>query len=185
MAENKVIFGLKNVHYSLVTYTGDVPTYATPVRMSGAVELTIDPSGDQAKFYADDVLYYTSVSNQGYEGTLTIANLSEDFRTDVLGEVLEATDLVLTENVNAKPREIALLFEFDGDVKAVRHVLYNVTVSRPSLSSSTKTETAEPNTIELAMTAAPRATDGIVKRSTTEATPALVYDAWYADVYDK
>jgi phi13 family phage major tail protein len=184
MPENKVIFGLKNVHYSVVTYTDDVPTYAAPKRIRGAVELTIDPSGEQAKFFADDILYFTSSSNQGYEATLTLANLTEEFRTEVLGETLEPTDLVLSERADAKPKDIALLFEFDGDVKAVRHVLYHVSVSRPSLSSATKTETTEPSTLELAMTAAPRPSDSVVKRSTTDETPALVYDAWYTAVYD-
>lgn len=184
MPENKVIFGLKNVHYSLVTYPAGVPTYSTPVRLSGAVEMTIDPKGDQADFYADDILYYTTSSNQGYDCSLTVANITAEFREDVLGEIMETTDNVLTENANAKPKEIALMFEFDGDVKAVRHVLYHCTVRRPSLSSATKTETTEPQTQELAMTAAPRPTDGIVKRSTTDLTTAGVYDAWYTAVYN-
>jgi phi13 family phage major tail protein len=184
MAENRVNFGLKNVHYSIVTYPAGVATYAVPVRLPGAVEMTVEPKGERADFYADDILYYTTSSNQGYEATLTIANITEEFRTDVMGEILEATDNVLTENADAKPREIALLFEFDGDTKAVRHLLYHCSVSRPSLNSATKTETTEPQTMELNMTAAPRPTDGMVKRSTTDLTPALVYDAWYTTVYN-
>lgn len=184
MPENKVIFGLRNAHYSVITEGEDgAQTYAPPVSLAGAVEISLDPKGDQADFYADDVLYYTSISNQGYETTLTVANISREFRIDVLGEVMEGADNVLTENSNAKPRKVAFMFEFDGDQKATRHVLYNCTVSRAGLSSATKTETAEPQTQELTLVAAPRPIDGVVKRSTTIETPDVVYNAWYTAVY--
>ena len=75
------------------------------------------------------------------------------------------------------------MFEFDGDIKAVRHCLYYCTVTRPSLTSATKTESAEPQTQELALISAPRPEDGVVKRSTTPETPDLVYNAWYQNVY--
>lgn len=185
MPENKVAFGLKNAHYAVITEDVDGEyTYGTPVKLPGATQLTLDPKGEQTDFYADDILYYTTSSNQGYDTTLTIAGLTEAFRTDVLGEVLEATDKVLTENSNAKPKKIAFLFEFDGDVKSTRHVLYNCSVSRPGLASSTKTESSEPGTTELKLVAAPRPQDGIVKRSTTANTTGTVYDAWYTAVYE-
>ena len=89
-------------------------------------------------FYADDVLYYTTSTNQGYDATLTIANITQDFRVDVLGETLVGTDNVLAENSLVTPKKIAFLFEFDGDVKATKHCLYNVTVSRPGMDSVLK-----------------------------------------------
>jgi phi13 family phage major tail protein len=184
MPENKVIYGLKNAHYALITEGVDgVHTYAAPVPLEGAVEISLEPKGEQSDFYADDRLFHTTVSNQGYETTLTIANFSREFRTDVLGEVLEGTDNVLTETTAARPKNIAFLFEFDGDQKAVRHVLYNCTVARPSLTSATKTETAEPSTQELTLVAAPRPSDGVVKRSTLSDTPDTIYDVWYTAVY--
>lgn len=184
MPENKVVFGLKNAYYSVITEgEADTLTYAAPVRLPGAVELALEPKGEQSDFYADDILYHTTTSNQGYETTLTVANITRDFRIDVLGEVLEGTDGVLTENAAANPRKIAFLFEFDGDQNSTRHVLYNCTVSRPGLSSATKTESAEPQTQELTLVAAPRPADSIVKRSTTSDTPAPIYDAWFTAVY--
>jgi phi13 family phage major tail protein len=184
MAENKVIFGLKNAHYSVISEdaeTGAV-VYGTPVSLKGSVEISLEPRGETSDFYADDMLYYTTSTNAGYEVTLTVANITNDFRSDVLGEVLEPTDLVMTENTNQRANKIAFMFEFDGDQKAVRHCLYNCTVTRPSLTSATKTETAEPQNQELSLIAAPRE-DGIVKRSTTVETPQPVYDAWYTAVY--
>lgn len=184
MAENKVAFGLKNAHYAIITENTDgTYTYAAPVRLPGATNLTLTPRGEQTDFYADDILYYTATANQGYDTTLTVAGITEAFRKEVLGEELDVTDLVLTEKSSTKPKKIAFLFEFDGDVKATRHVLYNCTVTRPGLGSATKTTTSEPGTSELVMVAAPRPSDSVVKVSTTAETPALVYDAWYTAVY--
>ncbi|CEG23126.1 hypothetical protein BN1080_02070 [Planococcus massiliensis] len=183
MAQNKVNFGIKNVHYALATEgENGALTYGAPERLPGAVSLNLDPKGTQSDFYADDRNYYTTSTNSGYDGTVTMANLTEEFRTDVLGDVLE--DGILTENANAKPKTVALLFEFDGDVKATRHALYNVTLARPGLSGETKTESAEPGTQELTFVAAPDI-NGVVKRSTTSQTTPEVYDAWYTTVFTK
>lgn len=185
MPENKVIFGVRNAHYAVATEAEDgTLTYAAPVALPGATEIALDAKGGQNDFYADDVLYYTTSTNQGYDATLTIANITQDFRVDVLGETLVGTDNVLAENSLVTPKKIAFLFEFNGDVKATKHCLYNVTVSRPGMDSVTKTETSEPKTQELKLTAAPRTIDGIVKRSTTATTPDAVYNAWYTAVYD-
>lgn len=184
MPENRVVFGLTNTHYSVITEGEDgTHTYGAPVRIDGSVELTLEPRGETTDFFADNILYFTTVSNQGYEATLTVANIPVDFRTAVLGETLEGVDGVLTENTNNRPKKIALMFEFDGDQQGTRHILYNCTVNRPSIGSATKTETAEPRTQELTVIAAPRPQDGIVKRSTTGDTPTAVYDAWYTAVY--
>lgn len=183
MAENKVSYGLKNAHYALITETAGVPSYGTPVKLPGAVTLTIDPRGDMAEFYADDMLYYSADNNQGYEGSIEIAEVPESFLKDILAETLDGMDFVLNEISTAQTKKFALLFEFDGDVKATRYVLYNCTASRPSVGSSTRTTSKEPNTRALSFVASPRATDYMVKTKTTGQTPTLVYDAWYTAVY--
>lgn len=183
MPENKVTFGLKNAHYALISELDGVITYGTPVRFPGAVELTLEPKGEQSDFFADDILYYTASSNQGYDGTLTVAKTTDKFRQEVLGEKLDEASKTLQENTNAKPNKIAILFEFDGDVKATRHVLYNCSVARPSISGATKTESTEPGTSELSFVASPRE-DGRVKTSTTIETPEAVYNDWYKNVFE-
>ncbi|MNW36742.1 hypothetical protein D3C74_137600 [compost metagenome] len=182
---NKVNFGLKNVHYAPITVTGGVIEHATPVPITGAVEISLEPRGDMTEFYADDMLYYSASNNQGYDGTLSIANIPEQFAIDCLGEEKDATDGVLTEKSTSKGRAFALLFEFDGDEKATRHVLYNCTANRPTVASSTKTNAAEPNTNELTFVASARETDYAVKTKTTEQTTATIYDDWYKAVYEK
>jgi phi13 family phage major tail protein len=180
---NKVMFGLKNVHYATFTISNGTITYDTPVAIPGAVELSLEPRGDMVEFYADDVLYYSAGNNQGYEGTLSIALIPEQFAIDCLGESLDEDDKVLTENVTTKGKPFALLFEFDGDEKATRHVLYNCSANRPTVGSSTKTDTVEPQPNELTFIASARLTDGAVKTKTTSSTPDEVYNNWYSAVY--
>ncbi|WP_337970504.1 major tail protein, partial [Virgibacillus salexigens] len=96
------------------------------------------------EFYADDMLFYSAPNNQGYDGTLSIALIPASFAVDVLGEEQDETDGVLTEKTDAKPKNFALMFEFNGDKKATRHVLYNCSANRPPVSSSTKTDSVEP-----------------------------------------
>lgn len=184
MAENKVVYGLKNVHYAVITEDAGAVTYGTPVALPGAVNMTLEPRGELSEFYADDIVYFSSSPNQGYDGTLEIANITEAFRTDVLGETLSATSKVLSESSTAKPKKIALMFEFDGDVKAVRHLLTYCTVSRPGASSSTKTETIEPTTQEITLVASSRPSDSVIKYSTTAETTTSVYDTWYDAVFE-
>lgn len=184
--ENKVTFGLKNAHYvPIEEETEESITYGTPVKIPGMVELTLEPRGEMTEFYADDMLYYTAANNQGYDGTLNIANIPDQFAIECLGEEKDETDEVITEKANKTGKDFAFLFEFDGDVKATRHVLYKCSASRPSISSTTKTNTKEPNTNELSFVSSPRMTDLAVKTKTTTNTPDNIYNSWYTRVYEK
>ncbi|MEX0416529.1 major tail protein [Bacillus sp. C30] len=176
---NKVTFGLKNVHYALLDTKDNVVKFGVPFPLPGGVELT--------EFYADDMVYFSSDNNQGYDGTLVIANIPEQFAIDALGEQLDETDGVLNEVANAKRKPFALLFEFDGDEKAIRHVMYNCTASRPTVASKTKTSSAEPNTNELKFVASPLNINGkpLVKTKTSPKTTAAIHDGWYTAVYTK
>lgn len=182
---NKVNFGLKNVHYAPITETEGEITYGTPVRVPGAVSLTLTPRGELAEFYADNMLYYSSSSNDGYDGTLSIATVPEQFAVDALGEVKDEDDGTLTEKADAKQKQFALMFEFDGDVKATRHVLYQCSANRPTVTGGTTTNTKEPQPNELTFIASARSTDYAVKTKTTTETSEEVYNAWYKDVYEK
>lgn len=182
--ENKVEFGLRNCYYAVVTVdeSGKI-TYGAPKKLPGAVSITFDKSGDLIRFKADDIDYYTNANNQGYEGTLTLARVPEDFRTEVLKEK-KTEKGVLIENSDAQTANIALMFEFQGDVKATRHLLYYCSVNRPSVGSTTK-DSGDPNTTELAMVASPRPSDNLVKASTSAGVDEETYSSWYTKVYEE
>lgn len=184
--ENKVTFGLKNAHFAVIeNETEDSVTYGTPIRIPGAVEISLEPRGEMTEFYADDILYYTAQNNQGYDGTLNIANILDKFTIDCLGEEQDEEDKVITEKSNKEGKKFALLFEFDGDIKATRHVLYNCSANRPTIASTTRSNSKEPNTNELSFVSSPRSTDLAVKTKTTTNTPKEIYDNWYKSVYEK
>ncbi|MHC5250474.1 major tail protein [Enterococcus sp. LJL90] len=137
--ENKVTYGLENAHYAKLTF-GDngVPTFATPVPIKGSVEFTMDPESNAIEFAADnDSRYFSADENNGYSGTLTIANMPLSFRKDILGEEEDTTAGTITELADAKFSPFALLFQFDGDVTKTRHLIYYCNGSRATVSSKT------------------------------------------------
>lgn len=183
---NKVKYNLKNVHAAKLTESvvdGAVKyTYAAPQAIPGAVSISLDAEGDSSPFYADGIVYFRSVANNGYSGELEIALIPEWFRTDILQETLDSNGVLVEKSDQAESVKFALLFEFDGDVRAIRHVMYNCTASRPSIESETKEDTIEPGTEKLSLTADPRE-DGLVKSRTGDTTSGETYQNWYKSVY--
>ena len=179
---NKVKFNICNVHYAPITIgTDGAGTFATPVAMPGAVSLSLDPNGEPESFYADGIEYYTINNNMGYDGDLELAMIPESFRTDILKETADSNK-VLVEDANSETGAFALLFEFDGDVKKIRHVLYNCSASRPKIESKTNEESREVQTETLSVKARPLAS-GYVKAKTGDSTTDATYNDWYKAVY--
>jgi phi13 family phage major tail protein len=183
---NKVKYNLKNVYAAKLTETvTDGVTsysYAEPKAIPGAVSISLDAEGETKAFYADGIVYFRSVTNNGYSGDLEIALIPEWFRTDILQETLDGKGVLVEKSGLTDTVKFALLFEFDGDVNSIRHVLYYCTASRPSLESETKEDTIEPGTEKLSITADPRP-DGLVKARSGDTTDTTVYDSWYKTVY--
>jgi len=183
---NKVKYNLKNVHAAKMTETVTEGvtsfTYSNPTAIPGAVSISLDAEGESSPFYADGIVYFRSSTNNGYSGDLQIALIPEWFRTDILQEELDTKGVLVENSTVAESVKFALLFEFDGDENAIRHVLYNCSASRPSIESETKEDTIEPGTETLSITADPR-TDGLVKARTGDTTDTAAYDAWYETVY--
>lgn len=183
--ENKVKYNIKNVHVAKQTETvvdnDTAYTYATPKNIPGAVSISLNAEGEISKFYADGIGYFVASSNNGYSGDLEMALIPSWFREEILNEEKDEKG-VLVENSNNATSPFALLFEFDGDVKAIRRCLYNCTCTRPSIESETKEETVEPGTETLSITNSPRA-DGLVKAQTGPDTDATTYADWYKSVY--
>ena len=182
--ENKVQFNLKNVHYAVMTATGETPAWSAPVAVPGAVSLSLDPQGEVSPFYADGIVYYQSAGNNGYSGDLTMARFPDQMLQDVWKFELNATDKVLMENVNVEQASFALLFQIDGDADNQYYCLYNCTATRPGIGSTTNTESKEPQTQSSSISAAPME-DGKVMARTTSQTPENVKTAWFTKVYEK
>ena len=160
---NKVKFNICSVHYAPITVgENDEIIFSTPVPMPGAVSLSLDPNGEPESFYADGVEYYIISNNMGYDGDLEVAMIPEHFRTQILKEEND-DNKVLLENANSETGSFALLFEFDGDVKKIRHVLYNCSASRPKIESKTNEESREVHTETFTVKARPLSNGYVVK----------------------
>ena len=183
--ENKVKYNIKNVHAALQTESEETGTtkytYETPQHIPGAVSISLDAEGEISTFWADGIAYYVTSANNGYSGDLEMALIPSWFRETILNETKDDKG-VLVESANNNTKPFALLFEFDGDVKAIRRCLYNCTCTRPSIESETKEETVEPGTETLSITNSPRA-DGLVKAQTGPDTDSTTYENWYKTVY--
>ena len=180
---NKIKYNLKNVHAAKLTRTTEGGyTYATPKAIPGAVSISLDAEGESSPFYADGIVYFRTNTNNGYSGELEIALIPEWFRTEILKEKLDKNGVLVERADASEVEKFALLFEFDGDVHSIRHVLYNCDASRPSIESETREDTIEPGTEELSLTADPRE-DGLVKSRTGDTTSKETYDNWYKTVY--
>jgi phi13 family phage major tail protein len=180
---NKVKFGLKNCHYAKATLdaaTGS-GSFETPVPIPGAVNLSLDPEGDNDPFYADDMVYYTNYANNGYSGDLEVALIPESFRKDILKET-EDVNGVMVEDSSVEMEHFALLFEFSGDKRKIRHCMYYCSAARPTIEGKTVEGSKQVQTEKLELTATPLP-GGFVKVKTGSNTDETVYNNWYQSVY--
>lgn len=186
---NKVHFGLKNVHYAVITYTSGVPSWGTPVAVPGAVNLTLSKESGTTDFYADDTKYFHLASNNGYTGTLEMADFPAAMRTALWGQTVTATGKMLVEDVNAQPAEFALMFEIDGDQTPERFCFFRCTADRPDVTGATKADSVEVQTQSCDLTVMPvvdptasSPINGKVYYKTTEDTPSATYTGFFSAV---
>lgn len=186
---NKVHFGLKNVHYAVITYAAGVPSWGTPVAVPGAVNLTLSKESGTTDFYADDIKYFHLASNNGYTGTLEMADFPAAMRTALWGQTVTATGKMLVEDVNAQPAEFALMFEIDGDQTPERFCFFRCTADRPDVTGATKADSVEVQTQSCDLTVMPvidptasSPINGKVYYKTTEDTPTATYTGFFGAV---
>ena len=187
MAENKIKYGLRNVYYAVATIgTNGTATYSTPVALPGAVSLSLSPEGETTPFYADNIKYYVSVSNNGYSGDLELARIPDAFKKDILSYITDGKG-VLVENAEAEPVHFALLFQFEGDQKATKHVMYNCTAARPDTNGTTKEDAIDPQTetisVDIGSIYNATLAKNVVKAECVDGTDATVYSTWTSTVY--
>lgn len=186
--ENKVQYGFKNAYYAVLTETegeGGVITasYGTPKKLGPGRTAKADPKAESEDYYADDVILDTFATMDGYDIEVAVTELPDSFRKDVLGDVVDSNG-VLLENPTGKTNPFALMFEFDGDIKARRHVFYNCKAERPSMEGATSEGKIDPKeqTIKITAKKSKAAAIDRIKASTTDTTSTTVYNNWYTAV---
>ena len=149
---NKVVFGLENVHFCTYTVgTGGTVTLGTPMHVPGAVNMSLESESEENVFYADNVKYYTSYSDNGFTGELEMAAFPDDFKTTFMN-YQALTDGGIAQIKGVKNKDVCIIFESKGDAQHTRGILYNVALGAITREYSTTNESDEPVTATLAFT---------------------------------
>lgn len=157
--------------------------YDTPIKLPGAVSLSLEQQGELTPFYADGIKYYVAASNGGYQGDLEMALITDEFREKILGETKD-TNGVLIENSNVEAKEFALGFQIDGDTEPTLFWFYNCTATRPNVKAKTTSDSKEPDVDQLTVSCAASA-DGTVRAKTTKESYEKAKAKWFTEVYKK
>lgn len=185
--KNRFHSKLKALYYAPATLTETAGvktiTYGTPVRMFDAVSLSLSKKGDLIIVRSDGTEDVIGTDNQGYDGDVELFRLPESFETDCLSST-KNTDGTVDEFEKDDAKPFALLFEFVGDKKNVRHCLYWCYANRPNVEGDNP-DSKEPKNENIAISARPRPTDGKIKTKTGDTTTDSVYNAWYTAVPDQ
>lgn len=152
--KNKVRFGLKNVHVCSIMEDAGAITYGKPIAWKGAKSLTLDPEGDTNTYYADNTAYFATNTNNGYSGSLEMSEIPEEIEKMIFN-VVTTEEGNLAEDANLLPNNVALMFQFEGDVNATKYIFYKVVFSRPNVEGETKEESTDPKTTSMDITAIP------------------------------
>ncbi len=179
---NKVRFGLAEV--AIAMKTGPA-TYGPITRIPGAVKLTTDPDGDSEKFYADDGVYYTIVTNNGYTGESEFALIPDEVKIMIF-QWLRDNNGALVEVADAVPQPFALLFRVRGDKRKRFNIFYDVTAERPKAEEKTTEDKSSPTTETMSLTMIPTEINGkMVTKLSIEPSDAnkSVIDNFYKEVY--
>ncbi|MFH0766778.1 MAG: major tail protein [Bacillota bacterium] len=152
---NKITFGLTNVHYSLATQDVDgIWTFTLPKRLIGAQEITTEAIGGSTQVYADDKVIATLVSNSGTTVSLKFTEIDDEFKKDIFGFKTD-TNGNYVEVINNETKTFALGYEIQGDSKARRIWYYLCTATPSGDASKSKADSIEANSISLSITARP------------------------------
>lgn len=195
-AEGSVMFGLSNVYIASVTesrdaLTGEVTTtYGEPKAWPGAVHMTLNTKATSSDSYADNGVWYTTMSNPGYDGSYESMHVPEWAATELLGRLKDNNGAII-ECSEDRPLYFALMFETDTDTVPTRYVFYKCMLTNPSGDWETKTDSTTPKTATANIRVMPRAdvdvVGGLKKHAigatVSATTDATAYDDFYEAVY--
>ncbi|MFZ5645816.1 MAG: major tail protein [Bacillota bacterium] len=161
--------------------TNGTTSWGTPTAIPGAVRFTPTPQGQEVKFYADNGLYFTATSNDGYTAELEAALIPDSILAEMLGWRID-TNGMLVEVADGVQKEFALMGQVEGDSKNRRFVYYQCKAARPAKEHSTKGEAIEVKTDVLTLTITPITINGEkVVKGTMELndTNTAAYNAFF------
>lgn len=141
---NKVLLGFKNLYIGTWEDDGNGNvTMGSPYHQVGARGFSPSESTDTVTWPADDIDYYTQISEGAIEGDLTVAKFDDAFKVQFLGYKY-LTDGGLAQVKNAVKPNVYIAFEVSGDKQGRRVIFYNGTLGSITREYSTKEQGSEP-----------------------------------------
>lgn len=157
--KNKIEFGLSHLFFAPLSRAtssdGSVTySYGTPYRLEGVQSMTQEAQGETSNIYAEDMVWFTYTSNNGYSGELVFVTFTDDIREKIYNYAKTAQGM-LVERADTQPAEGALIYQCQGDKNKNRHVLYDVTFGNPKTEYKTKEDGIEASVVTIPYTAVP------------------------------
>ncbi len=194
--EGSVMFGLSNVYIASVTETRDAQTgeitttYGTPKTWPGAVHMTLNTKATSEDSYADNGVWFTTMTNPGYDGTYESMHVPSWAATELLGRYADENGAII-ESSEDRPSYFALMFEIETDTVPTRYIYYKCMLTNPSGDWETTTESTTPKTATANIRVMPRGdvdtVNGLKKHAiaaeVNALTDATAYDSFYTAVY--
>lgn len=182
--ENKVQFGFSDVHYAKSQYNAATKkyTYGPWKSLPGGVSVNLPAQLVEIIKYADNIAYFKKSKNNGYQGDLANVLFTDEFRHDILNDVIDEESGDVLENADALSEEFALGFTINGDPYDKRRILYRCSIGRPALAASTTAENIEISDETATLNVMPRENDHFITRSAKKGS--LNYDKWFTEVVE-
>lgn len=190
---NSVYMGFSNVHIVPFADTSSPgkPVWAGDIiPIKGAVNFGPTANNSEVRFFADNILFYSTFNNNGYTGTLEIAKVPADFLISVFRYMIDDNG-ILVATAGMGYRNFAMMFQVEGNVSPIRLVWYNCSSAPPAPPAQTMEENADPNTQSMDLTVAPIEFDSGIKATYSQCPynpdsdeTMEVYDNWFKQVYE-
>lgn len=168
---NKVVFGVSNLHVGLYTVgsTGTV-TLGTPIHVPGTVNISLEPESDENKFYADNIAYYSTYSDNGLTGEIENALFDDTFKTTFMNYI-QLDDGGIAQVKGQQNKAVYIMFESDGDAEKRRGILYNCNLGQITREYATVEDSIEPQTATLPFTCVGDNKTGLTRVGYPESVP--------------
>lgn len=172
--KNLIEFGVEELHYSI--YDAATKTYSTPKRFAAAANFSLTPYEITLNFKGlDGIEKDVETTIAGYDGTLSVYAISEEFLKEVWGYE-ETESGILVEKVFTSNPQVALLYTSHP----YRATYYNCRIKRPNVDLETVAKQTKINKLSLKITIRGTSDNGTIRALCSEGKKP--YANWFNEV---
>lgn len=152
--ENKSVIGVSDLYVALVTAdSSSGMTFGTPFKLAPLAEISAEPKTELKTQYADNAPFDVMASEGETEMKLKVTNIPAENIAAILGRVLDATTGRVYDDAGTPPFYALGFRALKSNGKYRYFWFVKGRFSAPAESFATKTDTAEPQELEISFTA--------------------------------